>query len=234
MEAEFRLHQELRAADLERQGRAPAEAARRARLEFGSMERYKREGRHARGLRLVDTFGMSWLGVKLGVRILVRYPGLTIVGGLAMAFAIWVGAGAFEMVRQALAPSLPLPQGARIFGLQLRDTETSRPQRHALLQFADWRAELQTVQDLGAFRRVERNLVAADGASMPTPLAEIRASAFRVTRVPPLLGRVLIAADELPAAPPVAVIGSRWGPAERCPSGSRRTCRRRPSSMLSS
>lgn len=34
----------------------------------------------------------SWLDFKLGFRMLARYPGLTIVGGLAMAFAIWIGA----------------------------------------------------------------------------------------------------------------------------------------------
>src|SRR6476469_8453716 len=36
MEAEFRLHMELRAEDLMRAGSTPAEAARQARLEFGS------------------------------------------------------------------------------------------------------------------------------------------------------------------------------------------------------
>ena len=39
---------------------------------------------------------MKWfdgfsLDLKLGGRMLVKYPGLTIVGGLAMAFAICVG-----------------------------------------------------------------------------------------------------------------------------------------------
>ena len=44
MDEEFRLHQELRAADLVRSGLSPAEAARRARLEFGSAERWKHDG----------------------------------------------------------------------------------------------------------------------------------------------------------------------------------------------
>ena len=30
---------------------------------------------------------------KLGLRMLLKYPGLTIAGGLALAFAIGVGAG---------------------------------------------------------------------------------------------------------------------------------------------
>ena len=31
---------------------------------------------------------MTWSDIKLGGRMLVKYPGLTVVGGLAMAFAI--------------------------------------------------------------------------------------------------------------------------------------------------
>ena len=36
-----------------------------------------------------DRLRFSLLDFKLGVRMLVRYPGLTIVGALAMAFRHW-------------------------------------------------------------------------------------------------------------------------------------------------
>jgi len=48
-----------------------------------------------------------WLDVKLGSRMLQKYPVLTIVGGLSMAFAIWVGAGTFEAIRQLVFPAIP-------------------------------------------------------------------------------------------------------------------------------
>jgi putative ABC transport system permease protein len=114
MTEEFRLHQELRAADLVRAGLAPAEAARQARLEFGCAELHKDEARAARGLRPVDGLRVSWLDVKLGFRMLVKYPGLTLVGGLAMAFGIWVGAVTFELVRMSARPTIPLDEGDRI------------------------------------------------------------------------------------------------------------------------
>ena len=95
MNDEFRLHLELRAADLVRSGLTPAQAERQARLEFGSTEHFKEQGRRSRGLRRIDDLRVSWLDFKLGFRMLVRYPGLTIVGGLAMAFAIWVGSATF-------------------------------------------------------------------------------------------------------------------------------------------
>ena len=61
--------------------------------------------------------GLSWLDFKLGFRMLSRYPMLTVVGSLAMAVAIAVGAGTFEVIRRVIDPSLPLPDGDRIVGL---------------------------------------------------------------------------------------------------------------------
>ena len=209
MDEEFRLHQELRAADLVKAGHAPEEARRQARLEFGSAERWKHEGRRSRGLRAFDGLRISWLDVKLGLRMLARYPGITIVGGLAMAFAILVGAGTFELVRQVLHPSLPLPQGDRVVAIEVRNALTGATVTRVAHDFVDWRRELTTIRELGAYHLLERNLVAADRRSAPVEVAAISASAFPFTRVAPLLGRTLVAADERPDAPAVAVIGHR-------------------------
>ena len=57
--------------------------------------------------------GLSWLDFKLGFRMLSRYPMLTVVGSLAMAVAIGVGAGTFEVITRVTDPSLPLPGGVR-------------------------------------------------------------------------------------------------------------------------
>ena len=51
---EIRFHVESRTADLIRGGLPPEEAARRARLEFGSIEKHKEESRASFGLRLLD------------------------------------------------------------------------------------------------------------------------------------------------------------------------------------
>ncbi|HEX9754672.1 MAG TPA: ABC transporter permease [Gemmatimonadales bacterium] len=207
MNEEFRLHLELRAQDLVRSGLAPAEAARRARLEFGSLERYKDEGRESRGLRRVDELRFSWLDIKLGFRMLARYPGLTLVGGLAFAFAIWVGAGMFEFLAQVVHPKLPLDEGHRIVALRNWDAAANRTEARALHDFVTWREELESVDDLGAYRALDHNLIVGEGSGEPIEVAEISASAFRLTRVPPLLGRTLLEEDERSGAPPVLVIG---------------------------
>ena len=94
MDQEFRFHLEMETERLMReQGLDAVEARRRTLAEFGGVEKHKETLREGRGLAWLS--GLS-LDFKLGGRMLVKYPGLTIVGGLAMAFAIWVGAVVFE------------------------------------------------------------------------------------------------------------------------------------------
>ncbi|AHG89810.1 protein of unknown function DUF214 [Gemmatirosa kalamazoonensis] len=205
MNEEFRFHLEMEADRLVREeALEPQEARRRARLAFGYMERHKEEMRDGRGLRWLG--GLS-LDLKLGVRLLVKYPGLTIVGGLAMAFAIWVGAVAFEMVMLFVSPTLPLPGGDRIVHLRNWDVQANQAEPRALHDFVVWRQAMRSVTDFGAWQDVVRNLKGRDGEARPVQVAAITASGFRVAATRPLLGRVLVPADEHIGAPPVVVLG---------------------------
>ncbi|MGH7529841.1 MAG: ABC transporter permease [Gemmatimonadales bacterium] len=210
MDEEFRLHIELRAADLVRSGLAPDEAARRARLEFGHSESHKQEGRASRGLNPFDQLRVSWLDVKLGFRMLIKYPGLTLVGGLGMAVAVAIGAGVFGWVAAVLDPTLPLDGGDRIVAVQTARADTvGISEQKVLHDFVVWRTELTTVRDLGAFQLADRNLIVGDEVMDVVAVAEMSASGFRVGRVPPLLGRPLVEDDERASGPPVLVIGYR-------------------------
>ena len=207
MSDEFRAHVDLRAADLARSGLTPEEARRQARLEFGNTERYKDEARASRGLDRINDLRVSWLDFKLGFRMLARYPGLTIVGGIAMAFAIWLGAGTFELVSQALWPKMKIPGAERMVGMRVWDAEKNQTESRALYEFTMWRRELRSLVDIGAFRTVKRNLVTNDGVGEPVDIAEISAAGFRLASPSPLLGRALVDADEAPGAPAVVVLG---------------------------
>ena len=145
--------------------------------------------------------------LKLGVRMLVKYPGLTIVGGSAMAFAICVGTVIFQMLSTVFYPSLPLPQGDRLVQIRNWDTAANSAEPRALHDFSIWRSTLRSVTEVGAWRDVTRNLIVADGDARPVQVAEITPSAFRVADGTPLMGRVLREADERSEAPSVAVIG---------------------------
>lgn len=177
-------------------------AARRA---FGGeVEQMKERQRDARSFRVLD---QSWLDVKLAVRMLIRYPGLTVVSVLGMSVAIAIAAGAFSIVDGLLDPTLPLDEGNRIVAIQNWDIAKNNAEGRLLHDFVTWREELTSVDDVGAFLQVERNLIATGTQPEVVRVAEVSASAFRVTRVAPLLGRYLLDEDEREGAAPVVVIG---------------------------
>lgn len=157
--------------------------------------------------RVAGRSRFSLLDFKLGLRMLIRYPGLTVVGGLAMAFGIWVGALTFEVVREIVAPELPLQEGERIVGIRNVDVRAGRTTVPFLEDFATWRQEVGAVAELGAFRSVSRNLNVGGAIGEPVDVAAMSAAGFAVARVPPLLGRTLQDADEEIGAPAVVVIG---------------------------
>ena len=144
---------------------------------------------------------------KLGLRMLVKYPGLTVAGGLALAIAIGIGAGWYDLTGDLMRPALPLPEGDRIVEVEMRNSVVTGDERRLLHDFQIWRRDLRSIEDLGAYRTLERNLILGDARPEPVTVAETSASAFRVARVPPLLGRPLLDADEQPGAPPVVVLG---------------------------
>lgn len=152
-------------------------------------------------------FRVSWLDVKVGVRMLARYPGLTLVGTLTMAFAIALGTLYFEGLHKFENPRLPVRDATRVISIVDWDAGKGRPDEQALYDFTIWRDQVKTVDDLGAAIAFVRNLVTPDGRVEPVEGAAISASAFALMARPPLLGRTLMARDEQAGASPVVVIG---------------------------
>jgi predicted permease len=205
MDREFRQHIELETEQLMRaRGLPPEEARRQALVAFGGVEMHKEALRDGRGLAWLGGFALD---LKLAARLLARYPWLTVVGGAAMAFGIAAGVGAFELRTQFLNPSLPLDEGSRIVGVRNWDASRNRSASTTSVDLATWRDQLTLIQDVSAVSTFRRNLITTDGRSEAVAVAAMSASAFRVTRVSPLLGRTLVEADEGPGAPPVVVIG---------------------------
>lgn len=159
----------------------------------------------ARRYPIMDIGGLD---VKLGLRLMRKSWGLTLVGGVAMALTIGLGTAIFTLWNTATTTSLPFPEGDRIVAIQAADAATQEIHRDsALSDFARWQDLLRSVTDVSAMRLVERTLVTPGGASGPISVAEMTASAFELTRVRPVLGRPLMADDERSGAN-VVVIGS--------------------------
>ncbi len=207
MEEEMRFHVEMEAERLARErGLDAREARRQAAILFGGAEKHKEQGRDARGLTRVT--GMS-LDFKLGLRMLARHPGLTVIAVVAMAFGIATGAVAFELVKDQVLPPLPYREAERIVEIRNVSTRTASPEPRALHDFFTWREELRTVEHLSALHLRQRDLSLDGSAGAPVSEASVSAAAFGLVRPAPLLGRPLLTADEAPGAPAVAVIGHR-------------------------
>ena len=156
--------------------------------------------------------GNAWLSglsldLRLAWRVLLKSPGLTIVGVLGIAIGTSLGVGAFIVLTGVFYPKLPLDEGERVVALSLLDVESGSHVRQLLHDFDAWRTELRSVEHVAAAAIDTRSLVTGDGPARPVRAAEMTASAFRVARVQPLIGRYVLPEDEHAAAPRVVVIG---------------------------
>ena len=204
MRDEMRLHIELEAERLRANGLNPVEARRQAHVRFGGVEKFKEEGREARGFAWLDSVSLD---ARLGLRMLAKHKWLTVVGGVAMAVAIALGASAFEVIGVLLRNDLPLPGGDRAIAIRYASSISSQPDERVLHAFTAWRGQVTTIEHLGAFRTVQHNLLAPNAPPEPIEVAEITASAFVLTGTPPLHGRYLLPSDEQQQAAPVVLVG---------------------------
>ncbi len=169
--------------------------------------------RDPRGFRWLDN---SRLDVKLGVRMLAKYPALSLIGGAGLAVGVAIGAGFFAFLYSLLYATLPVEGGERIVALVNWDIDASAEMRRSSHDLVTWRREMKTVEEIGAFRTIARNVSAAGSPVEAVEVAQITADGFNITRVQPVIGRAIVAADESASASPIVVIGydvwhSRFG-----------------------
>ena len=224
VDEELRFHLEQRTRDYIARGMSPEAAREAAAQRFGDTARVReactsvllaeRAAEERRALVKV-----SWLDVKLGLRMLAKYPGLSLVAVGGMAIAIAFGAGYFALVGSFLDSRVPIDRGDRV--VMIRNRSVPGPDAAgtgriddvgpAAFDFRQWQDRVKSVVELSAFRDDKRNLITEDGQVQLVRVAAITASGLRLTRVPPLLGRTLLDEDERPGAPPVLVLAyEQW------------------------
>ncbi len=176
MDAELRFHVEAFAEDLIGRGVPRAEAFRRARIEFGGIERVKEEGREARGARLFETLLQD---LRYGARMLRKNPGFTFVAVLTLALGIGANTAIFSLVDGILLRPLPFAAPQNLVSI------TGTYPKGA---FVALREQMKSVDAAAYFEGHEYNLT---GRGDPIRLSGVLVSAefFRVLGARPELGR---------------------------------------------
>jgi putative ABC transport system permease protein len=203
MDAELRFHIEARADDLVRSGVSREEAMRRARIEFGGVERVKEEGREAHGVNFLDDIQHDF---RFGARVLRKSPGFTVVAVLTLALGIGATTAIFSVVDAVLLRPLAIEDSSRVVLLQ--EWWKGSAGDVSVGNFKDIKDQSNSFVQISCSNNASFNLQAQD---IPERVdGEVATFNYFLTfGVQPILGRVFTADEDRPGQAPVVVISER-------------------------
>ena len=206
MDAELRFHLESYAEELIRNGVTPQGARRRARLEFGGLDRTKEECRDARGAGVLECL---LLDIRYGLRMLRKNPGFAALAILTVALGIGATTAVFSLVNAVLLRDLPYhdPQQINfIFEPVLHipgvPLEAWGPNN---ADFYDWKEQNHSFSSMALFS-VERLNLSVDQEAIRVGGSRVTGEFFQVLGVAPELGRAVGPEDDQPGKGQVVVI----------------------------
>ena len=201
LDAELRDHFDRLVGDFIARGYAENEARRLARREFGGMDQVKEACRDARGTRWVDE---TLQDARYGLRGFRKDPGFTIVAVVTLAIGVGANLAIFNVFDALLLRPLPVPHASELITMTRwmngnSGAHFSYPQ---VQQLADRTDLFTALCGIGS----DTVYVGPADALEPVGAAWVSGRYFDTLRLTPLMGRLLTAADDTPAASPVAVL----------------------------
>ena len=212
MDAELKFHMDAYANDLVRSGVPREEAMRRARLEFGGLERAKEECRDATGVTLVQSVVQD---ARYGLRMLRNNLGFTVIAVLSLALGIGANTAIFTLIDAVMLRMLPVKNPQQLVSLKLapdtqfpRDTpDGDRSIAFPYPAFVQMRDHNQVLSALFAFRDLRTLTVLVNGKAAEIEHGQlVTANYFSALGVHVALGRDFVPQDDVPEAKPVAIL----------------------------
>jgi predicted permease len=204
MDDEMQFHIEQYRRDLVSSGVAPAEAARRARKEFGAISLVKEECREVKGVPMLDEFVRN---VSFAFRQLRRSPGFGATVVLTLGLCIGANTAVFSVIEAALLRPLPYPEPDRLYEVvreMRRGTEfqsTTGQDGYAWEALKDARS-LQ-VAALGGTTGVN---LGSDNRAVYVQQQRVSAGYFRVLGIPLAHGREFDETEDRSGGAPAVVL----------------------------
>ncbi len=206
IDAELRFHLDSYVNDLISQGIFREDALRRARLEFGGLERAKEECREARHVTFLEYLLQD---LRYAFRMLRKSPAFTVICVLALALGIGFSSTIFSVFYNGFLYPFPYRDQSRLSVIGITDTA------HGSARFR----EVYHLNEVAAFRNRAKSfedVVAYSGWDVPylhqgvsdqVHGCVLTPNAMDFWGVPPLLGRGITEQDAQPNAPPVVLLG---------------------------
>ncbi len=203
MDAELKFHIEAYAEDLVRSGLPRQEAMRRARLEFGGIERAKEECREARGVTFFESLAQD---LRYGLRMLRKSPGFTAVAVLTLALGIGANTAIFSVVYAVVLKPLPYANSEQLFNVfEVQPQQGVTGTGWSYANFAELREQNSVFSEMAGSQHHQLTLTGRGEPSVVNT-SVVTAELFSAFGEKPLAGRVFFSDDGKPGAPPVVIL----------------------------
>jgi putative ABC transport system permease protein len=151
-----------------------------------------------------------WQDFRYALRTLRKNPLVTAAAVVALALGIGANTTVFTIVSSALRFDMGVEHVERLVALHPGEALTNAdPNSHLLMDFANLRSQVKTVEDLAAYRFSAVNV--SDSRVLPERYwrVQMTATGWAMIRPKPVLGRAFEADDERADATPVVLLSHR-------------------------
>jgi predicted permease len=208
LDAELRFHLEKQIADYIAGGMLPAEARRRAHLDFGGLESIKQKTRESRRGNLLETLIQD---LRHAARMLRKNPGLTSAATVTLALGIGANTAIFSIVNAVILRPLPYKDSGRIVAISTHSVMfPTFTLGLSWLSIQKIRSQVSTLEQTAAYTTTEKTLL-GNGEPAVLSVASVTDGFFEELGATAQLGRLLSEEDAKPGRGHVVVIGdSLW------------------------
>jgi putative ABC transport system permease protein len=147
-----------------------------------------------------------WQDLRYGVRMLLKHKSVTAIAVLSLALGIGANTAIFSLVDAVLLRPLPFPEPDRLVMVWEEASRIGFPRNTpAPANYADWKAQNQTFEDLAAIRYGSYNLTDENEPEKVEAQA-VTANFFPLLGVAPIRGRIFAPEEDQPDGNKVVMI----------------------------